>query len=521
LTITEEELLTQFPDITIKDIKQAIKYQFKFNLNLENLKCLNMDCNNIRKFFTTTRGYGLTCGHLNCKQNTKEIRARIKQTNTINTCMQKYGVNHPSKIKETRIKAKETYFERTGYNCAASNPEVIRKRRETCLFIYGVKHPNMLEASKSKMRDKNLEKYGSSHFKNSHLLNFENWNNKEFWIEEFLDKDKRFDYIKCQTYFNCSEARTHQKIKELKIDYNRLSFISISEKQVLDIIKINIPESLIQENIRDVIKPYELDIYVPDYKLAIEYNGIYWHSYMSEKRASCTKQTQLYTCQSRHLQKTNACQSKGIKLLHIFETEWINPIKQNIWKSIITGTLDKGIKLDANDLKIKNVSKLEAKTFLEYNHLQGYTNCTLAYGLYKDAELMSLMVFNNSDNDNEWLLVRFCNKLGYNILEAASKLLNNFREKYVGSIKTTIDRRWDNDNLYKTLGFKEFTINEPEPFYWHLNNSNVLFSESEFQNHKTKFGFEKNLSTNNELQTIIDNKFAIIYDSGSITYKLD
>ncbi len=531
MNFIESELLTKFPTIKPNEVQKAIKYQERFNLTLENLKCINSECSNIKKFFTTTRGYGLTCGDKNCKNITKDTRIIIKQTNSSNTCLQKYGVDHPSKIKETRTKAKDTYLKRTGYTNAAHNPEVIQKRVDTCLQQYGVKHPNMLESSKSKMREKNLEKYGSSHFKNSHISNFENWDNKQFWLDTFLDNDKRFDYIKCQNYFNCSESRTHQKIKELEIDYNRLSFISVSEKQVLDIIKKIIPESIIQENIRTIIKPYELDIYIPDHNIAIEYNGIYWHSYMSEKRSSCDKQTQLHICKQRHKQKTDACQANGIQLFHIFENEWLNPVKQEIWKSVLENALGKSKRLGARKCILKPVPKKDIRPFLEENHLQGYGNSPIAYGLYYEnelsglPELMSLMTFASGkgrmDKNTDWELIRFCNKKGYNVQGAASRLLKAFRVDHPGSIKSYANRRWSNGNLYRALGFKELGISEPNHFYWHMNNHKKLIHRQTFQKHKQEKILDNFNPNNTALQNMIVNDYAIIWDAGNYTFILD
>ena len=65
---------------------------------------------------------------------------------------------------------------------------------------------------------------------------------------------------------------------------------------------------------RDIIPPYELDIYIKDLKLAFEYNGSYWHQYDEEDPDS------IYY----HLNKTKLCEEHGIRLVHIFDDEWIN-----------------------------------------------------------------------------------------------------------------------------------------------------------------------------------------------------
>ena len=68
---------------------------------------------------------------------------------------------------------------------------------------------------------------------------------------------------------------------------------------------------------RQVIKPYEIDIFIPELNLGIEYNGDYWHS---EKVLS--KKHNNY--KTYHEDKTKLAESRGIKLIHIWESEWNN-----------------------------------------------------------------------------------------------------------------------------------------------------------------------------------------------------
>ena len=63
---------------------------------------------------------------------------------------------------------------------------------------------------------------------------------------------------------------------------------------------------------RKVISPFELDIYLPDINLAIEYNGAYWHSL--EKGLS----------KNYHLDKSIICKNKNIRLIHIYGFEDFN-----------------------------------------------------------------------------------------------------------------------------------------------------------------------------------------------------
>lgn len=63
------------------------------------------------------------------------------------------------------------------------------------------------------------------------------------------------------------------------------------------------------ENDREAIKPYELDIYLPELKLAIEYNSIKFHSVKN------TGNTYY------HIKKSIRCRREGIRLIHIYGFE--------------------------------------------------------------------------------------------------------------------------------------------------------------------------------------------------------
>jgi len=57
-------------------------------------------------------------------------------------------------------------------------------------------------------------------------------------------------------------------------------------------------------------KNKEVGIYLPEYKIGIEFNGLYWHS-------------ELYKEKNYHLNKTEECEKQGVELIHIFEDERI------------------------------------------------------------------------------------------------------------------------------------------------------------------------------------------------------
>ena len=262
---------------------------------------------------------------------------------------------------------------------------------------------------------------------------------------------------------------------------------------------------------REIIKPQELDIYIPDKNIAIEYDGLIWHSEKFSK-------DKYY-----HLKKTEECNKLGIRLIHIFEDEWLE--KENIVKSMLSNILGyNSNKIYARKCEIKEIGSEIAFPFLDENHIQGKCKAKYYIGLYYQNELVSLMTFGktrqmkkyNNDYDNTWELLRFCSKLNTTVIGGASKLLKYFIKKYnPKQIITYADKRWSNGNLYNKLGFVH--THDSKPNYYYVIGQK---RENRFKYRKgelVKKGFDKNKS---EHQIMIENGMYRIYDCGAMCFKM-
>ena len=261
---------------------------------------------------------------------------------------------------------------------------------------------------------------------------------------------------------------------------------------------------------RITIYPQELDIYSVKQNIAVEYNGLYWHS-------------EEYKDTNYHLNKTELCEKQGIRLIHIFEDEWL--YKQEIVKSrlkSILGIIDN--KIYARQCIIKEVSFKESNEFLEKNHIQGNCMSKYRYGLYYNNELVSLMTFGakrkslgSKSEEGCYELLRFCNKLNTNVVGGASKLLKHFIKTHnPKEIISYCDRRWSQGQLYEKLGFKFDHVSKPNYFYV-INGKR----ENRFKYRKSeliKQGFDKNKT---EHEIMLGRKIYRIYDCGTILYKLN
>lgn len=257
----------------------------------------------------------------------------------------------------------------------------------------------------------------------------------------------------------------------------------------------------IKRNVRNILNNSELDIYLPDEKIAFEYDGLYWHS-------------EEFKTNNYHLNKTEECKTHDIHLIHIFEDEWL--YKQDIVKSRILSLLHKTNRVYARKCVLKEVSYEESNKFLDENHIQGQCNSKYRYGLYYNDELVSLMTFGKSRFANEFELIRFCNKKYITVVGGAGKLFSHFikTHKNIDKIISYADRRWSQGDLYEKLGFSLKSITKPNYFY--VQNG-VRHNRINYQKHKlVKAGYDK---TKSEHEIMLARKIYRIYDCGNLKYE--
>lgn len=232
------------------------------------------------------------------------------------------------------------------------------------------------------------------------------------------------------------------------------------------------------EKNRSLLHGKELDIYIPEAKIAIEYNGNKFHT---ENFGHKDRQY--------HLSKTNECNASGITLIQIFEDEY------QLHKDIVLSKIRHILKCDNNlpkiyarKCEIKEICNIEAQTFLEKYHIQGYAKSSVYLGCLYKNQLVGVMTF-KKDGNNGWELNRFASDYHYICCGVGGKLLKYFIEKYHPIIiKSFADRRWSmhtDSNLYVKLGFKFDGYLYPD--YRYYNSSVDKYKRFH------KFGFRKNI----------------------------
>ena len=477
----------------------------------------------------------------------KEIEEKRKHTN-----LKIYGVNFASQNEDVKNKIKETNLERYGKEHATQSEQIKEKTKNTNLKKWGVEYPILTKEIKDKARKTLLDNYGVEHpLQNDELLKKAKITNLNifgtecvFFNEDIKNKIKntqlnKLNYAKSQNLvtindlvkmFNRDETTILNDIrllnlKIIKFDNDFRFYIETSnlpilsdffsktdacgksycEKELVDFVK-SIYFDEIVENTKRIIPPKELDIYIPKMKLAIEYNGLYWHD-------------ENHVDKNYHLTKTNMCNEKEIDLIHVFEDDWL--YKKEIVKSMIASRL--GVykeKIFARKCQIKEIEKDQAKIFFNENHLQGFTYGDLYLGLMFNDELIQCICINKKGwHDRNVELTRMVTKLNTQVVGGFSKLMKHISD-YIEykSITSYVYKAWFNGKGYIESGFK--IVKENNPSYSYVVNGRRVH-KSHFRKDKIKKMFERGElkfydSDKTEHENMIENKIYRIYDCGTM-----
>ncbi len=248
----------------------------------------------------------------------------------------------------------------------------------------------------------------------------------------------------------------------------------------------------------------EIDVFIPELNIGIEFNGLYWHSE--------TVLTANGRSPQHDFKKWKEFKEKGIRLLVIFEDEW--EFKQEIVKSRLSNILGATRRrVYARKCLVRAVSSKEASVFCDTNHIMGRGRSNIRLGLYHEDKLVSLMTFTTSNISRKlkeaWEINRFASVLGVSVVGGASKLFKAFVSQIQpAKVISYADNRWSDGGLYQQLGF-EFTGAGTANYWYTQQNSLVRIH---------RYALRKN-AADDQLLTEYENRlkqgFTRIWDCGS------
>lgn len=337
---------------------------------------------------------------------------------------------------------------------------------------------------------------------------------QEFWHEKnSFQPNEIAKSSNKRIYLYCSNNKDHiieTMPSGIYKNQERTAFIcrrcssSSSEKELQNFI-----ESLgfvVESNKRDIIPPLELDIYIPELNFAIEFNGIYWHS-------------DKFKDKNYHFQKMSLCKKKGITLFQIWEDDWNG--KKDILKKMIKHKLKvlEEPTVYARNTHFSKISSVEAKQFLDENHIQGYSHASKNFCL-KDKEGNIVSVMSTSLHERELFIDRYATSL--NVPGGFSKLLKHtiaYYDDNFDKVSTFSDNMISEGKLYEDNDFYIDKIINPDYQYVYL-----MKRHHKFNFRKKRFKEDENLQYQPELtekELVALNGIGVIWDAGKIKWSLD
>lgn len=330
-----------------------------------------------------------------------------------------------------------------------------------------------------------MAKYGDvANNKHREEWQIETVSSKDKLLQYILNKDHKPTALELANELDISTTNIYRKIHSygleqlIYIEYNSSKY----ESELIDILE-SITTSRIETRNHTAINGQELDIYIPDKKIAIEFNGDYWHS-------------ELHKDKYYHQQKTVECIKRGIQLVHIFEHEWKDSeTKQKIITMLNILVNDNISTVNAcNTNDIVEVSNEESKDFLEINHIKGYEESTINIGYKLNNRLIALITFNKTNGEFQYELTRICTVSDIKSVNCIENMFKYFINKYSpNSIVSYCDISKFNGNTYLNLGFKAniSMLSDPNYIWYNLNEKDILDNNNLDESMMNELGYAK------------------------------
>lgn len=237
-------------------------------------------------------------------------------------------------------------------------------------------------------------------------------------------------------------------------------------------------EITVEANTKRVIAPLEVDVFVPSLRVAFEYCGSYWHR---EDRLGPTY----------HADKRRKCEEVGVKLITIFDADWLDPERRRQAQNRIRNVLHAGgvKRVHGRKTEVREISSRLAAQFIREHHLRGTVAASVNLGLYQGDDLLSVMTFGKPRyaKGYQWELLRFCSASGINVAGGFSKLFSNFvKLHHPKSVVNYSDLRWGDGKVALSAGFVRQPKDSPPASWWVKDRGSRHDLLSRFQTQRSK-----------------------------------
>ena len=491
----------------------------------------------------------------------KDFSAKVKRTklkrhgdeNYVNsekfkTTIRKKLEENPSYYHDREQKSKQTKIE-NGHEPNWNNREKFKEtisnftddkkkqiqetRKQNCLMAHGVEYPTQLESIKEKTRNTCLKKYGVT---STFSIQSSRINAKKAWRQKSWDFFQKMNYgvvplISEDEFVNNLELISNYdpikwKCKKCGYEFNQpwrnwnrkcpkcfpQNFRG-KQNEVEEYIKSICFESQVKRDCKSVLaNAKQLDIYVPNLNIAIEFNGLFWHNSDKGVHGKSAK-TMMY-----HHDKSIECEQKGIRLIHIFEDEWTS--NQKLCKSKLKKIISpsKMRHIDGHLCQISNsVDEMTKNIFLAKYSFDETDRSSKCYSLKFKNHVVAMMTFAKPRNKNgwQWQILNYLEVNSFIIDDGFQILFDAFvEENHAKSICLYATHDWNTKQSYNScLSF----IEEKDPRLYWMHGLNRIKSTS-INASNVKSILKKYNDAASFLKNMNDNGYYRIYDSGTLVF---
>jgi len=409
-------------------------------------------CSTELRYVDQIRSYPETCSYKCARQyevGNGKIKDRVLAIQA--TLVERYGVDNAMKLEINRNKTSATNVERYGTTTFLTTPGMIEQSR---LRSKTPEYRNLVRNGIAKKR------YGTRDMVEA----YQGMVPAGVVVRSITVNSKG---LTSRVDFKCSGCGTSTVLSALGLRERMRKFNQVCVKCCPDIRGSSHGEREILGLMNDLgvetihrhrVDGMEIDLFLPRFNIGIEYTGLYWHS-------------DAIKTDSRHLlNKHQACETHGVRLITIFEDEWQQQRdKVSAVLRHFTGRSERGIY--ARKAHIEEIDWKRAAPFLDQHHLlgSGTPGKTRVGAFDTDGTLIAVMTFGVPSDErgrtDQVEMKRFVTD-GRNHPGLGSRMFKWAIEKFqYERVMAFVDRRWFTGGFKAISGFHSTGITEPSLFY--------------------------------------------------------
>ena len=468
-----------------------------------------------------------------------------KQKKTIDRLLKEnpnYYYEREQKAKETKIKNghdgnwnnREKFKKTISSFSEEKRQKIIDKRRQTCLDEYGIESIANLKSVREKIKQTNLDRYGKttivateeSQIKRRLAEKRKSWKyfnetmhdiiplfTEDEFISSINDKENRLWKWKCK---KCGYEFEHtwRNWKNIRCCKCHPHNFRGMQTEIEDFVRSICNGHEIRRDCKNLLKnSRQVDIYIPDLSLAIEFNGLVWHS-VDTRFYSSNNITRLY-----HQDKSIECYENDVQLIHIFEDEWLNnpQLCKSKLKKIICPSNIKHI--DRHKCIITDkIDDFTKKLMLDKYSFDGNDGSSVQYGLTYKNHLVAMMTFSKTRHckDYQWQILNYVELNSFIVDNGFKILLDEFIKNFnPSSICLYASFDWTTKRTYEQ--YLDFVGFKSPRLYWIYERNRIKGTSINRENAiKLLNGYDASKSF---VENMNSNKYYRIYDSGTILFE--